>query len=149
MKIFLDTEFTNFDNPELISIGLVDENDRKFYGEFNDYTLDECSQFVKEIVIPLLGYSIETVVGNSEKIFSELDHWFEEYNKIDIMIDFLGDWYLIRDKLNEESIDKISVWEFAPDYFLESECRRKYGYPAHHALYDAIVNKYACRAEII
>ena len=38
MKVFFDTEFTGLHrNTTLISIGLVSEDGRTFYAEFNDY----------------------------------------------------------------------------------------------------------------
>ena len=56
MKLFIDTEFTNLiPGNKLISIALVDENENYFYAELTDtYTLDQCSNFVKSNVLPLL-----------------------------------------------------------------------------------------------
>lgn len=142
MKIFLDTEFTSFENPQLISLGLVDDNNRTFYAEFNDYEPEKCSQFVNEIVIPLLDKCPNTIIGNSEKIFNELKEWLKEYDLIELMIDYLGDYYFIQNLIIDTKIPS-EVWIFQPDEFYEIECRRENGYPAHHALYDAIVNKYA------
>lgn len=53
--VFLETEFTSFVRPDLISIGLVAEYGREFYAERTDYRRDECSDFVCETVLPLLG----------------------------------------------------------------------------------------------
>lgn len=56
MRLFLDTEFTSL-TPEykLISIALVDEDENFFYAELNDtYKLEDCSDFVKENVLPIL-----------------------------------------------------------------------------------------------
>jgi hypothetical protein len=33
IRIFIDTEFSDFKNPQLISIALVDEDWREFYAE--------------------------------------------------------------------------------------------------------------------
>ena len=55
MLVFLDTEFTSFVRPDLISIGLVAEEGREFYAERTDYRKDDCSDFVRETVLPLLG----------------------------------------------------------------------------------------------
>src|SRR5271165_2913871 len=56
MKLFLDTEFTDLrSDAKLISIALVDENENYFYAELTDtYTLEDCSDFVKLWVLPLL-----------------------------------------------------------------------------------------------
>lgn len=59
--IFLDTEFTQIfsgiHEPKLISIGLINmEGDKTFYAELTDhYNVEECSDFVREVVLPLLN----------------------------------------------------------------------------------------------
>lgn len=55
MLVCLDTEFTDFVRPDLISIALVAEDGREFYAECTDYNHDACNDFVKETVLPLLG----------------------------------------------------------------------------------------------
>lgn len=56
IKVFLDCEFTSFEEPNLISIGLVTEDgNQSFYSELTDtYTLEDCSAFVILNVLPLL-----------------------------------------------------------------------------------------------
>ena len=52
MKIFFDTEFTGLHkDTTLISIGLIDENGRTFYGEFSDYDESKCDDWIRENVI--------------------------------------------------------------------------------------------------
>ena len=51
MLVFLDTEFTKFNRPDLISIALVSEDGREFYAERTDYRRDECTAFVCETVL--------------------------------------------------------------------------------------------------
>lgn len=56
IKIFLDTEFTDL-HPEarLISIALVVDENNFFYAELTDtYSFDDCSNFVKSNVLPIL-----------------------------------------------------------------------------------------------
>lgn len=59
--LFLDTEFTQLfaanHEPKLISIGLINnEGDKTFYAELTDhYSIEECSDFVREAVLPLLN----------------------------------------------------------------------------------------------
>lgn len=53
--LFLDTEFTNFDYPQLISIALVSECGESFYAELADgWTPESCSPFVAREILPLL-----------------------------------------------------------------------------------------------
>lgn len=59
INVFFDTEFTKFrtmeDEPKLISIGCVSQDGREFYAELTDtYVLSDCSQFVIDVVLPLL-----------------------------------------------------------------------------------------------
>jgi DNA polymerase III epsilon subunit-like protein len=58
MLIFLDTEYTGLGQrkPKLISLGIVSEDGRReFYVELADtWQLDDCSDFVKREVLPLL-----------------------------------------------------------------------------------------------
>ena len=55
MKIFFDTEFTGLHrNTTLISIGLVSENRRTFYAEFNDYNDRQLNDWLKQNVLPHL-----------------------------------------------------------------------------------------------
>lgn len=53
--LFLDTEFTDFDYPQLISIALVAESGESFYAELeNGWSREGCSAFVVEKVLPQL-----------------------------------------------------------------------------------------------
>ncbi|MGF6638411.1 hypothetical protein OKW38_000490 [Paraburkholderia sp. MM5496-R1] len=58
MLLFLDTEYTGFGQrtPRLISLGIVAEDaSREFYIEFSDtWQIEDCSDFVKREVLPLL-----------------------------------------------------------------------------------------------
>lgn len=57
MRLFVDTEFTDFDpmKQQLISLGVVSEDGyHQFYVEITDYRKDFESQFVKDVVCPLL-----------------------------------------------------------------------------------------------
>jgi hypothetical protein len=58
MLIFLDTEYTGLGQvcPKLISLALVAEDgQREFYVELTDtWRLDDCAEFVKSEVLPLL-----------------------------------------------------------------------------------------------
>ena len=54
MIVYLDTEFTGFKNPQLISAGFVC-GDREFYFEVHGIAPDMCSSFVVKNVLPLLS----------------------------------------------------------------------------------------------
>ena len=64
-RVFIDTEFTNFMNPDLISIGAVCDNGQTFYGENLDFLKPLSSDWVKENIYPLLRggeYSMKRIV---------------------------------------------------------------------------------------
>ncbi|CAB3809093.1 hypothetical protein LMG28614_06950 [Paraburkholderia ultramafica] len=42
MRVFVDTEFTDFIDCELVSIALVADDGREFYGERSDYDRARC-----------------------------------------------------------------------------------------------------------
>jgi hypothetical protein len=55
MRVFVDTEFTDFSDPRLISFGLVSERGDEFYAELSDgWQVQQCSRFVVDAVLPLL-----------------------------------------------------------------------------------------------
>lgn len=55
MRLFVDTEFTDFIDCDLISIALVATDGREFYGERSDYDQASCSEFVRAAVLSQLG----------------------------------------------------------------------------------------------
>ena len=70
MKIFFDTEFTGLHkNTSLISLGMVDENDRTFYAEFTDYDKSQCDDWIQKNVI-------NNLINDSNKIDYESNDWF-------------------------------------------------------------------------
>ena len=149
MKLFLDTEFTDFTDPELISIGIVDENGREFYGESISFRRERCSSFVVETVLPLLGQS-DAIVGTLQHIAYKLEQWLEEYRECGaiICVDYQTDWELftiLLSKLPKRSnmnfitcqniwnnLDGRSITQWWEDTQL----------PQHHALYDAHANRH-------
>ncbi len=55
MHVFVDCEFTDFLECELISLALVADGGREFYGECSEYDLTNCSEFVRVAVLPQRG----------------------------------------------------------------------------------------------
>lgn len=54
-RYFIDTEFTDFTDSRLISIAIVSEDGREFYGECSDFEEPRCNDFVRAVVLPQLG----------------------------------------------------------------------------------------------
>lgn len=150
MKIFLDTEFTDFSNSQLISLGLVDENGREFYAESTSFNREDCSQFVIEIVLPLLGQYSNSIVGTNQHIAFKLQSWLEQYRDTGatICVDYHTDWDLFIQLLN--LLPKHSDKSFITGEMIWSNLNLKKieqwwqetQLPQHMALYDAQANRH-------
>jgi hypothetical protein len=73
LLIFLDTEFTEFYNPDLISLGLASLNGKEFYAEV-PFTRPSCSQFVLDVVLPLLSGAFQVPIDDLHK---NILNWFD------------------------------------------------------------------------
>ena len=74
VRYFLDTEFTDFKDSQLISLAIVGENGDEFYGELTDFERSACSDFVREIVMPQLGQFPNRAMSTAQ-LRSELLAW--------------------------------------------------------------------------
>lgn len=119
-KVFLDTEFTGLkQDAELISVGLISQNNRTFYAEFNDFDRN-VDEWVQENVIKNLcygppgegeqdhysknksfeGYPVTQfwnieMRGNKKTIGENLYDWLNSFHNIEIWSDVLAyDWVL-------------------------------------------------------
>lgn len=149
MLVFMDTEFTDFLDPRLISIGMVADSGEEFYAEvpFPDAA---CSAFVREAVLPLLNqypHAYCPVVDLGMRI-TEWLHIVKRSNEgIEICVDYQTDWDLFADALD----NRVPPW-CKPRHvgrninaLLRYAYHRKNGLPEHHALFDAQANRYAFR----
>ena len=149
MNIFIDTEFTDPVDLDLISIGLVTEFGQTFYAERNDYDEALCNDFVRDTVIPLLGAPGAAVRSRAD-LKVEVIAWLAQFeqDRPVICYDFMGDWALLWDLCDKQtpkwlamrnvrdSIDKIALENF----FSAT------GLARHHALNDARGNAAAYRS---
>lgn len=150
MRIFFDTEFTTL-QPDvdacLISAGFVsEEGSREFYAEITDFPRHECSQFVREVVLPLLDAPAE--LRFTEAMFAmRLVEWLNEFDEpVDLFSDSPTDWYLLGDAIRDARGDlrhplKAYVTRAESPDALEAEYRfwqqpENKG-KLHHALFDA------------
>lgn len=96
MKIFFDTEFTGLhQNTTLLSIGIVDENGREFYGEMVDYDESQLNDWLRDNVIA--NFTREAIY-TKEQLAKDLKKWLQAYDygeKIEVWSDCLAyDWVL-------------------------------------------------------
>ncbi|WP_024905193.1 3'-5' exoribonuclease [Robbsia andropogonis] len=142
MRVFVDTEFTDFLNCELISIALVAEDGSEFYAESTDFDRTLCSPFVWDAVLPQLGRYPERQLSRSD-LRAALLTWLAQIGEGLFCVDFHGDWDLLVDILDgvpngweamllSNEIDNARL----EDYFYKFGGR-------HHALHDARALRYA------
>ena len=147
-RVYLDTEFTKFARPQLISVALVAESGQEFYGESTDFVRVQCSQFVTENVLPLLQGG--DVAAPLDELRGKLVDWLSRLPMpAEIISDFDGDIELML-KLLRVGAKEIERYNIAAltvldsdlvesesfntalnDYFINVDARR------HHALVDA------------
>lgn len=53
--VYVDAEFSDLVDMNLISLGLVSDNEDEFYAELSTFPHDACNSFVCETVLPQLG----------------------------------------------------------------------------------------------
>ena len=149
MLIFIDTEFTDFFDPKLISIGMVADSGEEFYAEvpFPDAA---CSAFVREAVIPLLNHYPHAYCPITE-LGMRITSWLKIVRRsgedIEICIDYQTDWDLLADALDNRVPPWCSVRRVGRNLneLLRYEYHKKNGLPEHHALYDARAARYSFR----
>ena len=144
--IFIDTEFTDFIDCELISIALVSEDGlHEFYAERTDYPDAWCSDFVREAVLPLLG-RIPGVACTRTELTARLWAWFATLpGNVQIACDSLHDRDLLYDALDTGlpgNLDR-PIFDLRTlmdaTVFHDSVCRyhEQPRQPWHHSLHDA------------
>ena len=108
IRAFIDSEFTDFRNRDLISLGLVAETGETFYGENLDYFKLSCSDFVKQHVIPLCNFAKFGM--RRAELSAKAWEWLNELNadKVDIIIDYTGDWELLMELFNHQKHPKLN-----------------------------------------
>ena len=144
MLVFLDTEFSDFAKSDLISLALVAEDGREFYAERTDYRQNECSAFVQEIVLPLLG-RVPGAACDSAELALRLRTWFHALPEPSIIIfDYQTDWDLLAGAMPGRPLDSFATPLYLNGYAIthpifEQAQNLTYtqAWPPHHALADA------------
>lgn len=143
MLIFLDTEYTDALDCDLISIGMISE-DGEFvlYAERSDYCADWCNSFVHAAVLPQLGHAGPAL--DRPKLGGTLIEWFATLpSSVTVACDSYTDWELLLD-----AMDGVPPANLAGRYDLRTHADssvfnhavvqyHERGGPWHHALHDA------------
>ena len=147
-RYFIDTEFTDWKDSRLISIAIVSEDGKEFYGECSDFDLTVCSAFVRATVLPQLGSFPGRLMPTSQ-LALELSDWLLAIPikpKPVVCYDSDGDYELLTDLLGGPLP---RGWQHE-NVFLKIDPERLARYMAehggeHHALHDARGNAFAFR----
>ncbi|MCA7893458.1 3'-5' exonuclease family protein [Burkholderia cepacia] len=150
--VFVDTEFTDFIDCDLISIALVAQDGREFYGERSDFDRSSCSEFVRAAVLPQLGQFPEQVYSR-EALRCALLAWLSQLESEPpprmLCFDYGGDWELLVDLLGDVPSSWLAcrLGEEALDVHRVEMYFKQYG-GRHHALFDARANCYAAQGRL-
>ncbi len=141
MILFLDTEFTDFVAPELISLGLVAQDGREFYAGRNDFDQSRCSAFVVMAVLPRLDGRPQVAMSAGE-LRARAGDWLTQFqgdSPVFVAFDYPGDWALLCEALGDNRPDWLVPMDIGellsailPERLLEPG-----RVTAHHALADA------------
>lgn len=154
MLCFLDTEFTRFKRPALISLALVTEAGHEFYAERNDFPTAACSDFVRQVVMPLLG-RMPGAACTLPTLKTRLRQWFASLPEpVTVVYDFKGDGSLLAktlagashpDKIARHMLLDYPILE-QPTFARAQSLAYTAQWPRHHALADARALRAACLA---
>lgn len=145
MFIFVDCEFTDFIQCDLISIGLVAEDGREIYGERSDYSMGDCSDFSRWAVLPQLG-RYPGCDCTFDELASRVRTWLVSLGPVDLVFDYATDWDLLHDLLTGDGGEVPSTVGdkrlLGPDILGSDAFQRSLNlsfseFSAHHALHDA------------
>ncbi|WP_254706779.1 3'-5' exoribonuclease [Ralstonia pseudosolanacearum] len=147
-RYFIDTEFTDFKDSQLISIAIVGEDGCEFYGERSDFELSACNAFVRATVLPQLG-SFPGRSMPAAQLAAELRAWLLAVPlrpKPVLCYDSDCDYALVTHLLGG-ALPR--GWKHE-NVFLKLDAERFAQYIAvhggeHHALHDARANAFAFR----
>jgi hypothetical protein len=154
LRIFIDTEFTDFVDLDLISIALVADADppKEFYVEITDFDRSLCNDFVVANILPLLGKAPGRAMPFSDAS-NELHEWLEQFRDANACIcyDYIGDFVLLKELLFQpcrgstfasfpEWLATDNVWKKLDRDLLSQFWRVHPEFSQHFALHDARAN---------
>jgi len=149
MNVFLDTEFTDLYNIQLISVGLVVDSGEELYIEL-PYADELCSAFVREAVLPHLYRTSECYCPRPmvrERLLDWLTAVRRPGEQIELCADDQADIDLFFDAVDYKMppwLRAMLIGDKIDQRLLEEFFRTADGH-RHHALYDARANKLAFR----
>ncbi len=155
VMLFLDTEFTDFHRPQLLSLGLVDDTGQHlFYGRVADIDRAVCSDFVLENVLPKLDArfpACEKAAGGVLRLSAmstALVEWLEALRavkgggQVHVVCDYWADGDLFLEVLGTHCPAWVEVEDIGPKMPPIETGDSEHGL-RHHALFDALQLRHA------
>lgn len=137
LYVFVDSEFTRLEQPQLISVGAVATDDSAFYCELSDWPPEDCSPFVRSTVLPLL----ERDAVPHDAAAASFAEWLARRARlrpVTLVSDSGFDRWAVADLLGTEELPAGVHWQRLPiAYETLDETARSLGLRRHHALDDA------------
>jgi diamine N-acetyltransferase len=135
--VFIDSEFTSLESPQLISVGAVATDSTAFYAELAGWDPRTASDFVNDTVIPLLdGDAVPLAVGAEA-----LGEWLGERARrgaTTIISDSGFDRWALAELFGGENLPANVRWQRVPvAYEALDEATQRLNLRRHHALDDA------------
>lgn len=142
MFLFLDTEFTDLLDCDLISVGMVSlDGQHSLYLERSDYRADWCSAFVQAAVLPQLGH---VAAVDRAELAERLAAWFASLPPgVVVACDNQVDWELLLDAMGDHRPENLlGAYDLRETMGLDGfhHAAARYHEQAggwHHALHDA------------
>jgi len=111
MNLYYDSEFTGLHQTStLISMAFVADDGREFYAEFNDYSQEQCDEWIQKNVLHHTRWINDPLVtsgswteknttcsyGNSKQNRQAFTDWLAHYDQVEVWADCLAwDWVLL------------------------------------------------------
>jgi diamine N-acetyltransferase len=144
--VFFDSEFTDFDDPALISIGAVATDSSAFYCELHGWPADSASDFVRTNVVPLLDGNAVPFSRARQGFVS----WLAERARsrpVTIVSDSGFDRLSLIWLFGGEDLPENVEWQRVPVAYEQlDDVARALGLCRHHALDDARALRHALLA---
>lgn len=137
LYVFIDSEFTSLQEPQLISIGAVATDSTAFYCEVNGWSQERSSDFVKQIVVPLLDGDAVPLAMAAEAFAAWLDERAGRAPTT-IISDSGYDRWALAELLGREDLPSGIEWKRVPiAYEALDDATKQMNLRRHHALDDA------------
>ena len=145
--VFIDSEFSSLESPELLSFGAVTAEGHTFYAELEHEQPVALSSFVEQSVLPLMENARVPRASAAEQFVSWL-HNLANGRAVRLISDSGFDRWALSDLLAAEDLPSGVPWQRAPVAYSELDrVSEELRLRRHHALDDALALRRAVLGE--